>query len=368
MTLPPGAQPFLEFVRLLRSHAFVLSPDQTQGFIAAIGLLGPRDMQDINLAARAMLGIPHEREAEFEALFRAFFLGQMVSAPVAARDDDDDVDAYEPTGDDSSEADLDDDETDVGAEAAASEQLSQRRFTERDTDVALRRFARLASRELPRRTSYRRTPAKRGTRINMHKTMRDAVRRDGEVFTLAYLRRKSRQRPILLLIDVSGSMADQSDATLRFAHVLAQVADRFEAFTIGTRLTRITRPLTARRLEHALEQVSQSVSDFDGGTRLGDGLQAFLSVPRFASRARGAFVIILSDGLERGTPDALVDAVWRLSRIAWRIDWLTPLSTDDSFTPETEALRAAAPFLDRIAGGRDIEAICDHVLNRSRAA
>ena len=368
MTLPQAARPFIDFVRLLRAHGFVVAPDQTQGFIAAVGLLGPKDMLDIERAARAMLAIPHERDGEFDALFRAFFMGQLTSAPSQGADDEDDVEAYEPTGDHGETVEAPDDEDDVGAEAASVERLGQRDFAERDTDAALQRFARLAPNALPRRRSYRRTPSRHGKAINMRKTMRDAVRRDGEIFTLSRLRRKTRQRPILLLIDVSGSMSDQSDATMRFAHALAQAADRLEAFTLGTRLTRITPSLAARQPDQALDRVSALVSDFDGGTRLGDALQAFLAVPRFASRARGAFVIVLSDGLERDTPDAMVNAVWRLSRMAWRLDWLTPLALDDHFTPETDALMRARPYLDRIASSRDVEAICHNVLNLARAA
>lgn len=368
MTLPRAAQPFVDFVRLLRSHAFIISPDQTQGFIAAIGLLGPRDIGDINRAARAMLAIPHEREAEFDALFRAFFMGQMTSAPAEGSDDEEDVEAYEPTGDDGDAIEADDDETDVGAQAVRAERLSQRSFSARDTETALLNFSRHAPRALPRRKSYRRLPSRHGKTINMRKTMRDAVRRDGEIFTLSRMRRKTRQRPVLLLIDVSGSMSDQIEPTLRFAHALAQAAERLEAFTLGTRLTRITAPLSARLPEQALRRVGETVSDFDGGTRLGDALQAFLSVPRFASRARGAVVLMLSDGLERGTPDAMVDAVWRLSRMAWRFDWLTPLALAEDFSPETEALALAKPYLDRISSSRDIDAVCKHVLNIARAA
>ncbi|MFY0611696.1 MAG: VWA domain-containing protein [Hyphomicrobiaceae bacterium] len=368
MTLPQAARPFVDFVRLLRAHGFIVSPDQTQGFIAAVGLLGPKGMIDINRAARAMLAIPYERDVEFDALFRAFFMGQITSAPIEGADDEDDVDAYEPTGDQGADVAADDDESEVGDEAVSVERLGQRRFVERDVSGVLQQFARLAPDALPRRRSYRRTPSRHGKVINMRKTMRDAVRRDGEIFTLSRLRRKTRQRPILLLLDVSGSMSEQSDATMRFAQVLAQAADRLEAFTLGTRLTRITPALRTRQPDQALARVSALVSDFDGGTRLGDALQAFLSVPRFASRARGAFVIIVSDGLERGTPDAMVNAVWRLSRMAWRFDWLTPLASDDDFTPETDALLQVRPYLDRIASSRDIEAICHNVLNLARAA
>ena len=104
-----------------------------------------------------------------------------------------------------------------------------------------------------------------------------------------------------------------------------------EVFTFGTRLTRVTRPMRLKRREQALAAAAQIVSDFDGGTRIGDALQAFLAVPRFAGYARGAATLIVSDGLERGDPLALADAVAKLSRRAWRLSWLTPLAHGQEF-------------------------------------
>ena len=167
---------------------------------------------------------------------------------------------------------------------------------------------------------------------------------------------------MLLLIDVSGSMKEQTDSTLRFAHSLAQATDRFEVFTLGTRLTRITRALRRRRADQALSLASSLVSDWDGGTRLGDALQAFLSVPRFAGFSRGALVVVLSDGLERGDPAAFVDAMARLSRLAWAVLWLSPLATSSDYTPETSALQAVLPYIDRLGDGSSAASLCREVL------
>ena len=123
-------------------------------------------------------------------------------------------------------------------------------------------------------------------------------------------------------------MKARTDAHLRFAHALVRAADRIEVFTIGTRLTRVTRALQLKNREQALAAASGLVSDWDGGTRIGDALQAFLAVPRFAGSARGAVVLILSDGLERGDPKAMTDAVRRLAARAWHLSWMTPLAAD----------------------------------------
>lgn len=367
MTLPQAVVPFVQFSGLLRAHGFAVAPEQTSSFIEAVGLLGPKDMGDIRRAAQAMLAIPKEREVEFDALFRAFFIGQTVAASATSDEDDDEVEAFEP---DQGEAEVPESEeiNEAGAEAVATENLSQRGFTDLGEDAALADFAKRAPARLPKRMSYRRAPARRGDTLNMRKTLRDAVRRDGEVFTLSRLKRKTRQRRILLLIDVSGSMKDQTESTIRFAHTLAQITVRFEAFTFGTRLTRITPALKLKNREEALARTSRLVADFDGGTRIGDALQAFLSVPRFAGFVRGAAAIILSDGLERGSPNAMIDAVWRLSRLAWRTDWLTPLASTADYEPKTEALVAVRPYLSSLSDGSRTQSICNHVLNLARAA
>lgn len=364
--LPRAARPFVEFPTILRAHGFAVSPDQTVGFIEAIGLLGPRDIEDIRRSAIAMMAIPKNREEEFDALFRAFFLGQ--TAPgVVESDDEDEVAAHEATGE-TIEAAEDEDEDDPGDEATAAERLSHRSFAEEDPAEALRRFARLAPARLPRRRSYRYAADKNGKLLDMRRTLREAAKRDGEVFTLSHRRRKTRQRRILMLIDVSGSMQERTDQAMRLAHAVTQRADQVEVFTLGTRLTRATPALRVRNEAQALDRVSGLVADFDGGTRIGDALQAFLAVPRYAGFARGAAVIVLSDGLERGGAEALEAAAQRLARIAWRFDWLTPLAADPDFAPTTGALSAIISELNYLGDGASTGAIVDHVLSMGRAA
>ena len=147
--------------------------------------------------------------------------------------------------------------------------------------------------------------ARRGPFADLRRTLRDSVRNDGEVLRLGRLRRRARPRKLLLLIDVSGSMKARTEENMKLAHALVQAVDHVEVFTFGTRLTRVTRPLRLKRREQALNAAAHLVSDWDGGTRIGDALQAFLAVPRFGGYARGAAVVIVSDGLERGDVSAL---------------------------------------------------------------
>lgn len=360
--LPRPAAPFVDFSTLLRVHGFPVAPEQTTAFLAAIGLLGPKSMGDIMRAAHATLAPPHQRAAEFDALFRAHFLGEggLVETPEGEADDDvrvqeDDgrVDAFE----------MADVVNEAGEAAASAEALSARRLRAGDASLALRRLIREAPARLPRRRGHRYRAAKRGAAIDRQRTLREAVRRDGDVLALSRLRRKTRQRRVLLLIDVSGSMKAETDARLRFAHALARAADRIEVFTFGTRLTRISRAIRIKNQEQALAAASAVVPDWDGGTRIGDALQAFLAVPRFASYASGAVVLILSDGLERGDHAAMTDAVARLARRAWWIGWLTPLAADPGFAPETEALKSVLPWIDELADGSSSERLCRYVLD-----
>ncbi|WP_157937755.1 VWA domain-containing protein, partial [Oceaniglobus roseus] len=219
---------------------------------------------------------------------------------------------------------------------------------------------------LPRRISYRRRRAARGDRLDARRTLREAARRGGDVLRLFETRRKTRQRRVMLLIDVSGSMRERSGPAMRLAHALVQAAERCEVFTLGTRLTRITGPLRVRDLGQALERVGAAIADFDGGTRIGEALQALLAVPRYAGFARGAAVVVLSDGLERGDPAAMVDAVRRLSRSAWALTWLTPLAADPDYRPETAAMAGILPVLDRLGDGATLGAVVDHILDLSK--
>lgn len=365
MTLPRALFPFLRFGQALHHAGFSVSPDQTTDFIAGVGLLGPQDMTDIYRAGRALYAIPPERLVEFDALFRAIFLDQVIRAP-ADGDDDDEVEAFEPSAQ-SQQVDAADDVSEVGAEPTNVERLGQRTLTEGSAE-ALARLMRDAPGALPRRMSYRRQNARKGDRINMRRTLREAAKRDGEILQLFQTKRKTRQRRVLLLIDVSGSMKDRSEALLRLAHTVVQAADRAEVFTLGTRLTRITQALRPADRGQAMARATQAIADFDGGTRIGDALAAYLAVPRYAGFVRGAAVLVLSDGLERGAPDRMIDAVRRLSRSAWRLDWMTPLAADAGYEPKTEGLMGILPMLDHLGDGATISAVSDHILSMARQA
>jgi uncharacterized protein with von Willebrand factor type A (vWA) domain len=347
---PRALDPFLAFPRVLRAAGFLGAPAQTEGFLAAVGLLGPRSIQDVRRAAHAVFGPGPDRRQEFDDLFDMIFLGRAALAPGEAAEEE------APQAFDAGE--MDDllppgEEDPSGREASRRERLFARSFAPADEAALLAAFARALPGVLPRRRS-RRFEAARGGVADPRRALRDMARRDGELARLPTRSRRARQRRVLTLIDVSGSMKGGTDGALRIAHAIIRTAERAEAFTIGTRLTRVTRALRRRDRGQALALAAGLVADWDGGTRLGEALSVFLSVPRFAGFARGALVIVVSDGLERGGPEVLVAAMTKLRALAWRIVWLNPLASGPAWRPETGAMRAILPLIDHLDSGADL--------------
>jgi hypothetical protein len=360
--LPRAVRPLAGFAALLRSNGFAVAPEQTIAFVAAVGLLDARSMEHIRRAAFATLAPQPEQRPLFDALFDAHFLG--------AAGEPGDADAWQPDEgmklqeDGGVEAiEIGDEANETGAQATGAEALSMRALRPGDGGEALRRLSRDLPAALPRRRGHRLRPARRGAKIDPARSLKAAMRTEGEVMSLKRRRRKERARPLLLLIDVSGSMKQRTDANLALAHVVMQAAPRCEVFTFGTRLTRLTAPLRRRNRDEALARASALVADWDGGTRIGDALAAFLAVPRFAGYARGAVAVVLSDGLERGDPAAMIGAVRRLARLAHRIDWLSPLAGEPGYRPETEALAAVRPLLASLGSGASTAAVSSRLLS-----
>ena len=355
--LPRPLAPFMAFAQVLRGAGFAVAPEQVLALIAAVGLLGPQSLSDIRRAAHATFGPAPERRAEFDAYFNDIFLGHVLAAPAHGEPEDMpaayDAGAFEPMIEGA-------EEDPSGADASMAERLFARRFEDGE-NTALRTFARAVPDKLPKRRARRLTSGK-GRLADPRRAFRELMRKDGEITSLPRRRRLQRQRRVLFLIDVSGSMKAGTDGALRLAHALVQAGDEVEVFTLGTRLTRVSRALHHRNREQALALASGLVADWDGGTRLGDALQVFLSVPRFAGFARGALVVMLSDGLERGGPEALTAAMAKLQGLAWSVLWLTPLAADRAYRAETGALRAILPMIDRLGNGSGPQAIASEIL------
>lgn len=362
-SLPRATTPFLGFARLLRSHAFAIAPEQVSGFMQAVTLLGPRSMADIREAALATLAPPPDRRAEFEAHFRSHFYGD--AAALVEGDADEETRIKDDGATDEEEIEVVRQEQ-GGELSSASEQLSVREF-QRDRD-GLAAFRRKLATALPARRSFRTVRTHARGKLDLRRSLREIVSADGDIPSPLLRRRQTVPRKLLILIDVSGSMKHYTSDYLKLAHAAVQGADRAEVFTFGTRLTRITSALRIRDRDQALARAAAQVDDWDGGTRMGPTLLAFLSVPRFSAFARGAAIVILSDALERGDHAELEMAMRRLLARAFRLSLATPLAGDPRFQPATAALRAILPMLDDLVDGSSIAGLTDFILSLARPA
>ncbi|MGH9093876.1 MAG: vWA domain-containing protein, partial [Acidimicrobiales bacterium] len=190
-------------------------------------------------------------------------------------------------------------------------------------------------------------------------TMRRALRTDGEPVRAGRRAPSRRPRRTVIVADVSGSMEPYARAVLRFAQVAvaARGPGRVEAFALGTRLTRLTREMEGRDPDAALRRATASVADWSGGTRLGDGLRVFNDRWGTRGMARGAVVVIVSDGWDRGDPEQLAAEMGRLQRVAHRVVWVNPLKASPGYAPLARGMAAALPYVDEFVEGHSLASL-----------
>jgi uncharacterized protein with von Willebrand factor type A (vWA) domain len=241
-----------------------------------------------------------------------------------------------------------------------TEVLRTRDFAELDEDERAEVDRLLADLRLvgETRRSRRRRPSRRlEGRPDLRRTVRDSLRTGGEPFARRTLTRTRTPRRVVILADISGSMESYSRALVRFAHAAVAARARVEAFTLGTRLTRLTRELATHDPDVALARVAAAVLDWSGGTRLGDGLRRFNDEWGTRGMARGAIVVILSDGWDRGDPSELAAEMARLRRVAHRIVWVNPLKASPDYAPLAKGMAAALPFVDEFIEGHSLDSL-----------
>jgi len=239
--------------------------------------------------------------------------------------------------------------------ASPVELLREKSFADCTPDE-LAEIAALLQFSVPLRRSRRTVPARAG-RPDLRRTIRRSFRTGGDPVERAWRERRKRPRRLVLLLDVSGSMADYSRALVMFAHAALRTDRRWEAFCFGTRLTRLTRELAVSRPDDALRLAAAAVFDWDGGTRIGDSLKRFLDEFGHRALARGAVVVICSDGLDVGDPDLLREQMARVSRLAHRVVWLNPLLGDPAYEPLARGMQAALPFVDDFRSGHNLASL-----------
>jgi uncharacterized protein with von Willebrand factor type A (vWA) domain len=246
----------------------------------------------------------------------------------------------------------------VLAAASAEERLRQRSFAELDPDE-LARLAYLMRRLAlapPQRRTRRTRAARRGDGLDLRRTLRRSLRTGGDPLRLTQRRRRSRPRRLILLCDISGSMAPYSRAFLQFLQS-AVGGTSAEAFVFATRLTRLTRALRSKDADIAIRRAAAAAPDWSGGTRIAEALRSFNRAHARNGMARGAVVVILSDGWERGDPRLVAREMASLRRLAHRIVWVNPRSASPSYAPLAGGMAAALPFCDAFLSGHSLAAL-----------
>jgi uncharacterized protein len=230
-------------------------------------------------------------------------------------------------------------------------------YTHAEFEEARRLMADLRLAGALRRSRRLRPSLKDDGRPDLRRTVRHALRAGGEPIHRAFREPGRRPRRIVLICDVSGSMEPYSRALVRFLHAAVVGRGRIEAFALGTRLTRITRELSSRDPDAALSKAARAVPDWSGGTRLGEGIRAFNDLWGVRGMARGAVVVILSDGWDRGDPAVLSAQMQRLHRVAYRVVWVNPLKASPGYAPLAAGMAAALPYVDEFVEGHSLDSL-----------
>ncbi len=325
-------------------------------FLTALVHVRPENLKGFQRLARLTLVRRPEDFGVFDAVFAAHFLGATPPAPRNATDEEEISDSDQSLGSDAPM--LATDGAGGGRSTSLDEGRGRRAFggAQPSETQQLLDFSRTLSETVPPVTLRRRRPATRGDRLDLRRILANARKTGGEAVRLFRSARPKQPRRLLVLVDVSGSLKEHSPRLLRIVRAAVRSSVRTEAFTFATRLTRVTKALARHDGEAALSALAGLVGDADGGTRIGASLTTLLADPRHQALMRGAVVVVVSDGLERGDPEEMRHGVERLSRLAFRLVWLTPLAASPDYRPQTRAMRAAAPHLDLLDDASSIQA------------
>jgi uncharacterized protein with von Willebrand factor type A (vWA) domain len=366
------------FVRALRAAGLRVGIDQSEGFGAALDhcwLAGP-SRRELYLAARVTLVSRCEDLPLFDEVFGGFFGaldGPAVpqKMPLAPRHDRDERFRTALVSYMAERARANDPEVDVPEiERAASptERLARKDFT--DCTVAERDAITRAMREMDvqvtRRPSLRLTPARSGYRLDLPAIMRRAARLGGVALSLPRRKRKIKERPLVVLADISGSMELYSRLLLQFFHGLTHRLPKVETFVFGTRLTRLTAALQIRDVDAALDHAGRAIEDFAGGTRISDCLAEFNRLYARRVVRGGAVVLLVSDGWETGDTTMLAAEMARLQARSHRLVWLNPLLGRDGYEPRVAGMSVALGHVDDFLPVHNLQSLQQLSLHLSR--
>ena len=351
------------FTQILRGLGLSVPTSCTHTFAAALCATGLDDRDTTYWAGRSTLVRRVEDIALYDRAFAVFFEGRRSTGAEAPIEEPLSITIVVDTDDDSTDGDDGADSTDdevIELRFSSTEILRHKDFANYSTDELAQAQELMSHLRLvgAPRASLRRGPTSRRTATpDIRRTVRSAIRAGGEPIERHHLAPTPRLRRLVLLLDVSGSMEPYARALLRFVHAAVAGRQKVEAFTLGTRLTRITRELASRDPDIAVRAAGERVADWSGGTRLGAGLRQFNDEWGVRGLARNSIVVILSDGWDRGDPEELGAEMERLQRVTHRLIWVNPLKVTPGYAPLARGMAAALPYVDRFVEGHSVAAM-----------
>ena len=373
--LPVKAESSVKFVRELRAHGLAIPVQASVTYADALDAMNVSKQSEIYWAGRIALLTDPKDIPVYDEVFQRFWgrfwgtSGMMVEMEqeqlAVGYDTDEDLEdsseESEQTEDDIPEDDPEQDEAEIIAVRYSHEEmLADKDFSQcspEELAEMTRLFAQLrlgGAKVMSRR--LRPSLHARGP-LDIRQTVSRGLRTGGELLRWYHAQPRERLRRLVLLVDVSGSMASYARALLRFTHAAVAARRRVEVFAMGTRLTRLTRELATHDPDAALASAAEAVMDWSGGTRLGDALAEFNTRWGIPGMARGAVVVILSDGWDRGDPEAISEQMIRLHRAAHRLIWVNPLKATPDYAPLARGMAAALPHVDNFVSGHSFNAL-----------
>ena len=369
----------------LHQAGLPVTPERSRQFAKAVALAEPTDLPALYWLGRATLLTAHEQGAVYDRIFREVFRGIVdvgelgpasqptPSTPTPGADQQESGVEHQPPDSDGSARGThqtpgnaaSQDEVRASALAAVSEaeRLNDREFsrlTEAELDIIRRLIERLPV-VPPVREARRTRPDRAGGRLDVRATLRRSYRTAGDPVRLAHRSRTTKPRRVVLIADVSGSMEPYARVYLHLMRG-AVLALKAEAFVFATRLTWLTRPLKVRDPDAAYRKVADEARDWSGGTRIGSCLKDFIDAYGRRGLARGAVIVIVSDGWELGEPDLLGESMERLARLAHHVIWVNPRKAARDYQPLVGGMAAALPYVDTFVSGHSLRALEDVLL------
>ena len=358
----PAERMAVTFSRVLRGAGLRVPLGSVLTFVDALAQVGIDDRDSVYWAGMATLV---RRPEDFDLYDRSFAVFWLAAAATVAHQDEPEPLHITLAIDDESDDDGNDESMEANDDPtlvlrfSAAEVLRNKDFAAYTNDEL--RLAQEMMSQLrfigPPRHSFRYSSSRHGRRPDLPATVRASLRAGGEPISRQWREPGERLRRLVVLLDISGSMEPYARAMLRFVHAAVSGRQRVEAFAIGTRLTRMTKELHSRDPDSALAAASQRVHDWSGGTRLGECLKVFNDQWGVRGMARGAIVVILSDGWDRGDPEVLATQMERLQRVTYQTVWVNPLKVTPGYAPLARGMAAALPYVDAFVEGHSMAAM-----------